>query len=72
MGFIKEVMMQCNVGNTDRILRITAGSLLIILAISGVIGPWGWIGILPLITGLFRFCPAYPLLGMSTAKKKSE
>ena len=53
--------MQCNVGNTDRILRITAGSLLIILAISGVIGPWGWIGILPLITGLFRFYPAYPL-----------
>jgi hypothetical protein len=72
MGFIKEVMMQCNVGNTDRILRITAGILLIILAITGIIGPWGWIGILPLITGFFRFCPAYPLLGMSTAKKKSE
>jgi hypothetical protein len=72
MGFIKEVMMQCNVGNMDRILRITAGSLLIILAITGIIGPWGWIGILPLITGFFRFCPAYPLLGMSTAKKKSE
>jgi len=51
-------------------LRITAGSLLIILAISGVIGPWGWIGIAPLITGFFRFCPAYPLLGMNTAKKK--
>ena len=64
--------MQCNVGIADRILRITAGSLLIILAISGVIGPWGWIGILPLITGLFRFCPAYPLLGMSTVKKNSE
>ena len=64
--------MQCNVGNTDRILRITAGSLLIILAITGIIGPWGWIGILPLITGFFRFCPAYPLLGMSTTKKKSE
>ena len=64
--------MQCNVGNTDRILRITAVSLLIILAITGIIGPWGWIGILPLITGFFRFCPAYPLLGMSTAKKKSE
>lgn len=62
--------MQCNVGNTDRILRITVGSLLIILAISGVIGPWGWIGIAPLITGFFRFCPAYPLLGMNTAKKK--
>ena len=64
--------MQCNVGNTDRILRITAGSLLIILAISGVIGPWGWVGIIPIATGIFRFWPAYPLIGLNTAKKNSE
>jgi len=64
--------MQCNVGNTDRILRITAGSLLIILAISGVIGPWGWVGIILIATGIFRFCPAYPLIGLNTAKKNSE
>lgn len=63
-------MMQCNVGNTDRVLRITVGILLIVLSLSGVIGAWGWIGLMPLATGIFRFCPAYPLLGMNTAKKK--
>jgi len=62
--------MQCNVGSTDRVLRITVGSLLIVLSLSGVIGAWGWIGLMPLATGIFRFCPAYPLLGMNTAKKK--
>lgn len=62
--------MQCNVGQTDRVLRITAGSLLILLSLSGVIGAWGWIGLVPLATGIFRFCPAYPLLGMNTIKKK--
>lgn len=62
--------MQCNVGHIDRVLRIAAGSLLILLSLSGVIGAWGWIGVVPLATGIFRFCPAYPLLGMNTAKKK--
>ena len=62
--------MQCNVGRIDRVLRIAAGSLLILLSLSGVIGAWGWIGVVPLATGIFRFCPAYPLLGMNTAKKK--
>ena len=40
--------------------------LLLGLTLAGVIGVWGWIGLLPLATGLFRFCPAYPLLGIST------
>jgi hypothetical protein len=61
--------MQCNVGGIDRTLRIVIGALLIVLAIVGVIGSWGWIGILPLATGIFRFCPAYPLLGIKTCKK---
>ncbi len=62
--------MQCNVGGADRVLRIAAGVLLIILALTGVIGPWGWIGIVPILTATFRFCPAYPLFGINTAKKK--
>jgi hypothetical protein len=65
----KENYMQCNVGGIDRTLRIVIGALLIVLAIVGVIGSWGWIGILPLATGIFRFCPAYPLLGIKTCKK---
>lgn len=64
--------MKINVGGIDRILRIATGLVLIALAISGTIGMWGWIGILPLATGLFRFCPAYPVLGISTCGKRSN
>lgn len=60
--------MQINVGTPDRIARIVVGALLILLALTGVIGVWGWIGIVPLLTGIFRFCPAYTLLGMNTCK----
>ncbi|WP_374289464.1 YgaP family membrane protein [Pseudomonas fluvialis] len=58
--------MKANVGTLDRALRIAAGLLLLGLTLAGFIGVWGWIGLLPLATGLFRFCPAYPLLGIST------
>lgn len=58
--------MKINVGSMDRILRIIAGLALIALAATGIIGVWGWIGVVVLLTGVFRFCPAYVLLGMST------
>ncbi len=58
--------MKINVGNIDRILRIVGGLVLIGLAVMGTIGVWGYIGIVPLLTGIFRTCPAYTLLGMST------
>ena len=58
--------MKANVGTLDRALRIAAGLLLLGLTLAGVIGVWGLIGLLPLATGLFRFSPAYPLLGVST------
>ncbi|MBX3633043.1 MAG: DUF2892 domain-containing protein [Simplicispira sp.] len=58
--------MKTNVGNLDRILRIVAGLLLIALAATGTIGLWGWIGIVPLATGLVGSCPAYSLLGIKT------
>ena len=60
--------MRANVGSFDRTLRIIAGVILILLAVTQVIGPWGWIGIVPLLTGVFRFCPAYSLLGVRTCK----
>lgn len=63
--------MQINVGNTDRIIRIAVGAILIVLALTNVIGLWGWIGIVPLLTGIFRFCPAYSLLGKNTCKLDS-
>lgn len=58
--------MKANVGTIDRVLRIAAGLVLIGLAVSGKIGLWGYIGIVPLATGLFRFCPVYPLIGLNT------
>jgi hypothetical protein len=58
--------MNINVGTLDRIIRIIGGIALIGLAVSGTIGVWGYIGIVPLVTGLFRFCPAYRLIGLST------
>jgi hypothetical protein len=58
--------MQANVGTIDRVIRIVVGAGLIGLAATGRIGVWGYIGIVPLATALFRFCPAYTLLGIRT------
>lgn len=58
--------MKTNIGNLDRILRIAVGLLLVVLTIMGTIGAWGWIGIVPLATGLIGSCPAYSLFGMNT------
>ncbi len=62
--------MQNNVGNTDKLLRIVAGVILLGLGAAGVIGWWGLIGLVPLITGLLNWCPAYRLLGINTCKVK--
>ncbi len=61
--------MKANVGTIDRVLRILVGVLLIALTLTGTIGLWGWIGLVPLATGVVRFCPLYPLLGISTCKQ---
>lgn len=64
--------MKCNVGGADRAIRIVAGLVLISLVFVGPKTPWGWIGAVPLLTGLFRFCPAYLLLKLNTACCKEE
>ena len=61
--------MKSNVGTIDQALRIAIGFLLLVLALTGVIGWWGYIGIVPLVTGAFRFCPAYRLLGIDTCPR---
>jgi hypothetical protein len=61
--------MTTNEGTTDRALRIFAGVLLLGLAISGTTA-WGWIGIVPLLTGLAGNCPLYSILGISTCPAK--
>jgi hypothetical protein len=60
--------MKFNVGGIDRVLRILVGIVLITLTVQGTIGMWGWIGVVALATGLFRFCPAYTVLGVKTCK----
>ncbi len=62
--------MKANVGTIDRVLRVTAGVVLIGLAATGQIGVWGYIGVVPVLTGLFRFCPVYPILGINTCSMK--
>lgn len=62
--------MKANVGGADKVVRIVVGLALIARAATG--GPvWAWIGVVPLLTGLFNFCPLYALLGMSTCKARS-
>ena len=62
--------MKANVGNIDRIVRILAGLGLIGATLAGIIGTWGWVGVVPLATGAFRFCPVYLPLGISTCRIK--
>lgn len=62
--------MKANVGGIDRVLRVVAGLALIawVLLANGPV--WAWIGVVPLVTGLVNFCPAYAILGISTCSTK--
>jgi hypothetical protein len=60
--------MKPNIGTIDQGLRIALGFVLVVLAGSGIVGPWGYIGVLLMLTGAFRFCPAYRVLGVDTCK----
>ena len=58
--------MTPNVGTADRTVRIVAGAGLIGATLAGAIGLWGWIGVVPLATGILRYCPAYKIFGFSS------
>ena len=64
--------MKINEGGIDRIVRIVAGLVLIGLAATGTVGMWGYIGVVPLATGLIGWGPAYTMLGMNTCPMKSK
>lgn len=61
-----------NVGGLDRVIRITVGLALIAAAASGTIGLWGWVGVVPLLTGAMGWCPPYALLGLNTCSMKKD
>jgi O-antigen ligase len=63
-------MFKTNVGTLDRTLRVVLGLVLIALALTGTIGVWGWIGVVPLLTAAIGSCPLYSLLGVSTCPMK--
>jgi Protein of unknown function (DUF2892) len=62
--------MKLNVGGIDKILRIVVGIALVAVTALGMIPVWGYIGVVPLLTGLIGWCPLYPLLGMNTCPMK--
>lgn len=62
--------MSRNEGKIDRTLRVIAGLILLSLVFIGPKTAWGWIGIIPLVTGLFGTCPIYSLLGINTCKRR--
>lgn len=61
-----------NVGMVDRAIRVVIGLALISLVFVGPQSQWGWIGVIPLVTAMAGFCPAYRLLGMRTCKTASR
>ena len=62
--------MSANVGGIDKIVRIVAGAGLIGATVAGMLPVWGYIGIVPLATGLMGWCPAYSIFGMNTCATK--
>jgi hypothetical protein len=63
--------MTKNIGDIERIVRIVGGLVLIALAATATIGVWGWIGVVPVATGLIGWCPPYSLLGINTCKNRN-
>jgi uncharacterized membrane protein YqaE (UPF0057 family) len=64
--------MTKNVGGIDKIIRIVLGLVLIGLAVTGTVGMWGYLGIVPLATGLLGWCPPYAIFGFNTCAMKKE
>lgn len=59
-----------NMGGIDRTLRVLVGAGLLAATAMGEIGAWGWIGAVPLLTGLVGTCPAYLPFGWSTCPRR--
>lgn len=58
--------MKTNAGMVDRVIRVIVGVVLLALVFVGPQTVWGWIGVIPLVTGLIGFCPLYKIFGLNT------
>jgi len=63
--------MNANIGTVDKVVRVLAGLALLGLVFAGPKTMWGLVGIVPLLTGLMGWCPAYTLLGIATRKESA-
>lgn len=61
--------MKKNIGNIDAIIRIILGLVILSLVFLGPKTLWGLVGLIPIFTGIIRYCPLYPILGINTCKK---
>jgi hypothetical protein len=64
--------MKTNEGTIDRALRVAVGILLLALTLTNTIGMWGWIGVVPLLTGAIGWCPLYTVFGINTCSMKNS
>lgn len=64
--------MKKNVGMIDKVIRVIIGLGLIAIVFVGPKTPWGWIGLVPLLTVALSWCPLYAIVGLSTAGKSEE
>ncbi len=64
--------MKSNAGQVDRTIRVVVGAALLGLVFVGPQTPWGWIGLIPLVTGIIGNCPLYSLLGINTCPIKRK
>lgn len=67
-----EKLFPTNEHTVERVLRVGLGVALVALAATGKVGPWGYLGVVPILTGLIGSCPLYTLLGFSTCPLKSQ
>lgn len=62
--------MKSNMGTIDRALRVIVGLILVGLALTGTVGWWGWLGVVPIVTGALGSCPLYSIIGVNTCGTK--
>jgi hypothetical protein len=64
--------MEMNEARLDRLLRVIIGAVLLALVFVGPQTPWGWFGLVPLVTGVIGFCPLYRLIGIDTCRLRAH
>lgn len=59
-----------NIGPVDQWLRLSVGFVLLVLAGTGIVGPWGYLGVLAMLTAMVRYCPLYHVFGVHTGRPR--